>query len=159
MWPKIDMRARNVVALLSLALLASIAVAPLTPALAQAPEPKPITTEGEWITALQSRLQAAKRISRETREHARPGWHEVRISFHVSRSGAIVDTTIAQSSGEPTIDADAQAMLVRIAPLPPFPAAMEGDTRKFTLPLRFQVPELKQTPAPSDGNQMTPQAR
>ena len=72
---------------LVLAMLVGLAAALPPSAVAQTRDAKPIATEREWVAALRSRLERGKRLTPEARAQAKPGWHDVRVSFLVALSG------------------------------------------------------------------------
>jgi protein TonB len=57
------------------------------------------------------------------------------VSFVVDRSGRVVSRSLARSSGNPTVDAEAMATIGRAAPA--FPAAVTQSSLAFTQAIRF----------------------
>jgi len=89
---------------------------------------------GFWIGEIVARLEARK----PDRRHAIKQPVTVALSFVVDRTGHLVSKQVARSSGDPAIDEEAIAVLVRAAPFPPMPAALPDDHLVFTVPLRFR---------------------
>lgn len=59
------------------------------------------------------------------------------VSFVVDRGGRVVSRSLARSSGNPTVDAEAMATIARAAPMPAFPAAVTQSSLSFTQAIRF----------------------
>lgn len=59
------------------------------------------------------------------------------VSFVVSRNGHVSSISLARSSGNPTLDAEARATIVRAQPMPAFPAAMTQSSMFFSQAIRF----------------------
>jgi protein TonB len=62
-----------------------------------------------------------------------------RLSFTVTRSGAVVGARLAGSSGYGSLDAETLAMIRRAQPLPPVPAEMQQASMSFTVPIRYSL--------------------
>jgi TonB family protein len=60
------------------------------------------------------------------------------VSFTLDRSGRVLDTSIVQSSGDPSFDAAALAMVRRSDPVPQPPAVVADNGLTFTLPVIFR---------------------
>lgn len=61
------------------------------------------------------------------------------ITFTVSRSGRVLSSRLAHSSGHAALDAETMTMLQRAQPLPAFPSDMPQASMSFTVPVRFAV--------------------
>jgi protein TonB len=90
-----------------------------------------------WRDLVMARLQSAKRY---------PGGAEARraqgtatLSFSVDRSGRVISSAIAKSSGHADLDREVLAMIRRAEPLPPFPAAMPQSVVQLSVPVRFAL--------------------
>ncbi len=60
------------------------------------------------------------------------------LRLTVDRSGRVLEVVVVRDSGQPLLDAAAQAML-RNATLPPFPSAMPQQTVTVTLRIRYAL--------------------
>ncbi|KPG00675.1 energy transducer TonB, partial [Rhodopseudomonas sp. AAP120] len=61
------------------------------------------------------------------------------LSFTVGRSGQVLASRLARSSGHPALDAETMAMIHRAQPLPSFPAEMTQASLSFTVPVNFSL--------------------
>lgn len=61
------------------------------------------------------------------------------LSFTVSRSGRVVSSRLARSSGHRALDAETMAMIRRAQPLPAFPPEITEGSMSFTVPVRFAI--------------------
>lgn len=61
------------------------------------------------------------------------------LSFTVSRSGGVLSSRIAGSSGHAALDAETMAMIRRAQPLPSFPAGVPQSSLSFTVPIRYSL--------------------
>jgi protein TonB len=61
------------------------------------------------------------------------------LSFTVSRSGQVLGSRLAGSSGVAALDAETMAMIRRAQPLPSFPPEMTQASLSFTVPVRFSI--------------------
>ena len=59
------------------------------------------------------------------------------LSFTVSRSGQVLNSRLAGSSGSPALDAETMSMIRRAQPLPSFLPDMPQSSLSFTVPIRF----------------------
>jgi protein TonB len=66
---------------------------------------------------------------------------EIMIKFELDRTGHILSGTVAQSSGDPSFDEAALAMLRRADPVPPPPPLVADEGLRFSLPVIFRVRE------------------
>ena len=80
------------------------------------------------------RIAAQKRYPEAARERAPHGVAIVR--FSISASGQLAGASLAQSAGDPILDAEALATVRRASPFPPPPA---GAPRNFSAPLSYRV--------------------
>lgn len=64
---------------------------------------------------------------------------EIVVAFEIDRTGHILSSTIARSSGDSSFDEAALAMMRRSDPLPPPPPLVADDGLSFTLPVVFRV--------------------
>ncbi|NEW90982.1 energy transducer TonB [Rhodopseudomonas sp. BR0M22] len=72
--------------------------------------------------------------SRATREQG-----TAMLSFTVGRSGQVLGSRLARSSGHAALDAETLAMIRRAQPLPPFPSEITQSSLSFTVPVRFSL--------------------
>jgi periplasmic protein TonB len=61
----------------------------------------------------------------------------VTVAFTVNRSGSVVSSRVAGSTGVAAFDAHAAAIARRAQPFPPIPAEIPQSSISFTIPLRF----------------------
>lgn len=59
------------------------------------------------------------------------------VSFVVDRSGRVVSRSLARSSGNSAVDAEAMATIARAAPMPAFPAAVTQSRLTFAQAIHF----------------------
>ncbi len=64
---------------------------------------------------------------------------EIVVTFVLDRTGHILSSSVARSSGDVSFDEAALAMLKRSDPVPPPPALIADDGLTFTLPVIFRV--------------------
>ncbi|MBR0710841.1 energy transducer TonB family protein [Bradyrhizobium liaoningense] len=62
-----------------------------------------------------------------------------RLSFTLSRSGQVLGSRLAGSSGYSALDAETMAMVRRAQPFPAFPAEITHATMSFTVPISFSI--------------------
>ena len=60
-----------------------------------------------------------------------------RLSFTLGRSGQVLGSRLAGSSGHPTLDSEALAMVRRAQPFPPIPPELKQASISFTVPIKF----------------------
>ena len=87
-----------------------------------------------WQRQLISHLDRNKRYPAGAKHAA----HEVHISFTLDRTGRVVATTIAKSSGDAAFDEAALAMMRRADPVPQPPALVADEGLTFTVPVVFR---------------------
>jgi protein TonB len=80
------------------------------------------------------RIAAQKRYPEAARERAPHG--VAIVSFSIGGSGQLAGASLAQSAGDPILDAEALATVRRASPFPPPPA---GAPRNFSAPLSYRV--------------------
>ncbi len=61
------------------------------------------------------------------------------LSFTVSRSGRVLSSRLARSSGHAALDAETLAMIRRAEPLPAFPPEIKQGSMAFVVPISFAV--------------------
>lgn len=61
------------------------------------------------------------------------------INFTIDRSGRVLASRLAQSSGVAALDAETLALIRRAAPLPAAPGDLAGQTFNFNIPVVFNV--------------------
>ena len=90
-----------------------------------------------WISQLLAHLNRYKQYPNIARARRQEG--VVTLSFTMERDGRVLTRKIEKSSGSPILDEEALAMLQRSEPLPAFPPAMVGESRSFSVPIRFSL--------------------
>jgi protein TonB len=63
-----------------------------------------------------------------------------KLSFSISRSGQVLGSRLAGSSGVAALDAEAVAMVRRASPFPAFPPEITQGSMGFNIPVGFTVP-------------------
>ena len=113
------------------------------PAAIQSPEPQPRPPPAAppsdalpaWRGEVSARLQQAKRYPNTARLRGEQG--VATVSFTVDRSGHVISAELVRSSGTPSLDAEAVALIHRAEPLPPLPADLPSVT--LTVPISFSL--------------------
>jgi protein TonB len=62
-----------------------------------------------------------------------------RLSFTLSRSGQVLGSRLAGSSGHPSLDGETLAMVRRAQPFPPMPPELKQPSMSFSVPVRFSA--------------------
>jgi periplasmic protein TonB len=88
--------------------------------------------EATWQSEVMRQINRAKRVPDAAR--FRTGRWQAVVAFTLDRTGRVVETHIASSSGVTVLDEEAMALIERVR-FPPPP----GDTLAFTLPITFGV--------------------
>jgi protein TonB len=88
----------------------------------------------EYQQAVIARLSAVKHYPDAARDRAPHG--VAIVSFSIGASGSVGAVSIAQSAGDPALDAEAVATVRRASP---FPAPPNGAPRTYSAPLSFRV--------------------
>ena len=86
---------------------------------------------------LAAHLQHYKQYPSDAKSMGKQG--TAMLSFTVSRSGQVLTSRLAGSSGVPALDAETIAMIRRAQPLPAFPPEMTQASLSFTVPVRFSI--------------------
>ncbi|MFO1069230.1 MAG: TonB family protein [Geminicoccaceae bacterium] len=87
---------------------------------------------------LRAWLEPHKRYPRRARLARAQG--TVTLVFVMDRTGSVLESHVARSSGHAALDAEAAAMLARAEPLPPLPAEVPDERLTVTLPVEFLMP-------------------
>lgn len=111
----------------------SDAPAPRTTATPQASQ----AARANYNGILSAHLQRFKQYPAASRTASEQG--VAMLSFTVSRSGQVLNSRLAKSSGSAALDAETMAMIRRAQPLPPFPPEMTEGSQTFTVPVRFSL--------------------
>jgi protein TonB len=61
------------------------------------------------------------------------------MAFTLNREGRVVSARLISSSGHPILDDEAQALIQRVNPLPPFPKELNQNTLDITVPIQFAL--------------------
>lgn len=90
-----------------------------------------------WKSRLVAHLQSHKRYPSE----AQSGGHQgtAYLQFTMDRSGRVLSSRLARSSGYSSLDQETLALARRAQPLPPPPADVPGSTFSFSVPLRYNM--------------------
>jgi protein TonB len=62
-----------------------------------------------------------------------------RLSFTLSRSGQVLGSRLAGSSGHPALDGETLAMIRRAQPFPPMPPGLKQASMSFSVPVQFSI--------------------
>jgi protein TonB len=62
-----------------------------------------------------------------------------RLSFTLSRSGQVLGSRLAGSSGHPSLDGETLAMVRRAQPFPPMPPDLKQASMSFSIPVQFSI--------------------
>src|SRR5205085_7814410 len=62
-----------------------------------------------------------------------------RLSFTLGRSGQVLGSRLAGSSGHPSLDGETLAMVRRAQPFPPMPPELRQASMSFTIPVQFSI--------------------
>lgn len=88
-----------------------------------------------WQKTLMAHLDRHKRYPTDRARQSA----EILVSFEIDRTGRVLSTRIAKSSGDSSFDEAALAMMKRADPLPPPPPLVADEGLSFTLPVVFRV--------------------
>ena len=88
-----------------------------------------------WQKTLMAHLDRHKRYPADRARQAA----EILVAFQIDRTGHILSSSIAKSSGDSSFDEAALAMMKRSDPLPPPPPLVADEGLAFTLPIVFRV--------------------
>jgi protein TonB len=105
------------------------------------PEEKPVTPPPvqlpvKIINTWQGRLAAHIERFRRTLE---PSEGLARVAFTIDRDGHLLSSRIAQSTGSPSLDQEALAMLARADPMPKPPDGTPDSALSMVIPVRFFI--------------------
>ena len=90
-----------------------------------------------WEKALLDHLNRYKRYSSTARRRGHQGI--VVIAFKLARSGELVSSHIARSSGSALLDKEALEILRRASPYPAPPSSADDAALNMTVPVHFQI--------------------
>jgi protein TonB len=62
-----------------------------------------------------------------------------RLSFTLGRSGQVLGSRLAGSSGHPSLDGETLAMVRRAQPFPPMPPELKQGSMSFSIPIQFSI--------------------
>ncbi|WP_330960419.1 energy transducer TonB [Photobacterium sp. 53610] len=88
-----------------------------------------------WQRRLHAHLEQHKKYPRQARRFGRQGTPV--IAFTMDRNGLVLVVKLVKSSGNRSLDEEAQALVKRAEPLPKPPASLEGARLTFTVPISF----------------------
>ncbi len=91
-----------------------------------------------YAAKVRSWLYAHKIYPRRARMRREEGI--VRVRFILDRAGTLIEGMIIGSSGKPSLDEEAEAMMHRASPFPSAPAAITGERIEFVAPIEFILP-------------------
>jgi protein TonB len=88
-----------------------------------------------WLATVAAKVKAVQRYPARARARSEQG--TATVKFLLSRNGSVLSRSIVRSSGHAELDQEALAMIVRAAPLPPFPPGKTEETIELKLPINF----------------------
>jgi protein TonB len=90
-----------------------------------------------WQALLAAHINNFKHYPPEARAHGEEGM--TRVAFSIDHEGRLLSSRIVQSSGSPTLDQEALAMLARAQPMPRPPDGLTESELSFDVPVRFSL--------------------
>jgi protein TonB len=96
-----------------------------------------VKAQANWQRSLVAHINRYKRYPAQARAHKVEGI--VSVEFTLDRSGQILSSRVAHSSGSAVLDEEAVALLRRAAPLPSPPQEVPPEGFSLVLPIRFQM--------------------
>jgi protein TonB len=93
--------------------------------------------EPSWQTSLVRQIQRYKRYPPQAQARNEQG--VVLLGFSLDRDGRVLAHHIVESSGYADLDDEVMEMIMRAAPLPPFPTSMPQARLDLTVPIRFSL--------------------
>ena len=104
---------------------------------------KTIASQEEWLTAVRHLL--GHNLVRPA-EDLKPGTPDPVLRLVILKNGKILSATIRRSSGSPTLDAAALAMVKKTGRLPPFARGMVGDRAEMDVNVEIPPKDEKLDP-------------
>lgn len=104
------------------------------------PAPDPAATAAgpaEYRAALLRILRANHRYPPTAQARGNEG--TVVARFAIARDGRVLSPRVERSSGHPVLDEEAEALLRRVSPLPPLPAAAPQERLELLVPIAFRL--------------------
>ncbi|OAF18880.1 energy transducer TonB family protein [Bradyrhizobium neotropicale] len=93
-----------------------------------------VASYNQMVAAHLQRFKQYPPASKATGEHG-----IARLSFTLGRSGQVLGSRLAGSSGYAALDAETMAMVRRAQPFPAFPSEITHATMSFTVPISFAI--------------------
>jgi protein TonB len=93
--------------------------------------------QANWQSSLVAHINRYKRYPAEARAHKVEGI--VSVEFTLGRSGQILSSRVAHSSGSAVLDEEAVALLRRATPLPTPPQEVPPEGVSLVLPIHFRM--------------------
>lgn len=100
------------------------------------PSPNARQAAAEWSHMISAALERAKRYPAEATSRNEQG--TAVVTFSIDRSGRVLSSRLARSSGHAALDQETLATVAR-ASLPPAPAGHAGSHFSFSVPIRFNI--------------------
>lgn len=100
------------------------------------PSPNARQVAARWNSMISAALERAKRYPSDAKSRNEQG--TAVVSFSIDRSGRVVSSRLARSSGHAALDQETMATVAR-ASLPPAPAGHPGTQFSFSVPIRFNI--------------------
>jgi protein TonB len=99
------------------------------------------TTSSAALAAYNQRVAAHLQRFKQYPSGARAAGEQgtSRLSFTLSRSGQVLGSRLAGSSGHPALDNETLAMIRRAQPFPPIPPELKQASMNFSVPVRFSA--------------------
>jgi protein TonB len=113
-----------------------VAAIPVAPS--QGPmNPRPSNVLPTWKIQVAALLERNKRYPPEAQSRREQG--VVRLFFSLDRKGMVIASRVATSSGSPSLDQEAMALVRRAQPFPAPPSELAGAHVDLTVPIRFNL--------------------
>jgi protein TonB len=90
-----------------------------------------------WNSRIVAHLQRHKRYPTDAQARGETG--VARLSFTIDRSGHVLSSHLAGSSGVASLDRETVALVFRAQPLPPAPPELAGARFSFSVPIRYSM--------------------
>ncbi|WP_052401897.1 energy transducer TonB family protein [Muricoccus aerilatus] len=102
-----------------------------------APAPARAAISPNYAGLIQQALARVQRYPASARSRRSEG--VVTVRFTIRRDGSVTAARLARTSGDPDLDAEAEAMPTRVSSFPPLPADWPEATMELTVPIRFTL--------------------
>jgi protein TonB len=98
---------------------------------------KSAESDPTWQKALMAHLGKFRRYPADARSNGTTG--TATVTFVMDQSGKVLQSKLLKSSGSPSLDEEAVAVLQRASPLPQFPGPLPSAAIELNLPIQFRL--------------------